>query len=382
MKLISHKAALFCGLAILALSGQAPVRAQDASAKKPVLIVIRHGEDRKGGWINGSDGLVNGTTPLGWGTEKWKNSVWKTQIAPNWPEYALPANTVTVDASGTSKTALPFIVNQHGLSTEGEKQALFLRDVAYDILTKELGYAPITRIVTKLPSGTGPNYSWPTPNPFDTVYPLAQKLKDSVELMLIKPELSIPKNEAKNDETRRTMNPVDPGLSKMLPDIQVGATPKWDTLMDGKGSTLLCWDAEGLWGLDLSNDERSYNLQSILFKMGSPSLSEYFSGMGFIADAYGRGVPEKGTRLYVFTRREPSPKPDGYDCTIYRVANDGTYTLVQSGSSYSYTFKSGKETGLEEKAKLTVTESGNELIEKVNAAYYHDKLVHPDTPAP
>ncbi len=118
--------------------------AQDSEQSPPLqqaIVVIRHGEDLDK-WIkaDAKDGL----------SKTWKEAV------PDWPNYSTAAGS--------------FKVSQHGLSKEGEEQALFLRD-HLQALMKWGNYDPITRVVTKKPSGKNELQQDVTPNPFDTIYP-------------------------------------------------------------------------------------------------------------------------------------------------------------------------------------------------------------------
>jgi len=288
-----NKTTLACSLAVLALAGQMPKGAQAAPAPKAV-VVVRHGEDLSAwattraqvnpAWTDGAAG--NPALPA---------------VAPGWPNYALP--------NGTTIT-----LQQHGLSPAGETQARFLgRNLP--VIVAAFGCAEISRVVTKRPYGLNEKNKAVTPNPFDTLYPFisseAFKAKGG-DVVLINPG--------------KGANPIlDEGLVKMLnPD----AAPK-DSILEGtSGSTVLCWDAEGLWGEKNAEDARPFDKNSILSIMAGPALGAYIRRM----DAeLGGGCPGKAARIYVFVGREgtgPGTKvPQKYDCIIVDVLDPNQTNL-------------------------------------------------------
>lgn len=248
-----------------------------AQAQSPpkAVVVVRHGED-----------LSTWTTTREAQTAEW------LQVAPNWPTYALPnGSTVTVQL--------------HGLSPRGEAQAKFLGK-SLPVIVTALGCAPITRVVTKRPSGVNENGSGVTPNPFDTVYPLI----DSVDFKARGGSVVLINPQKKNNPI------VDAELMKMLdPEATAG-----DSILEGtSGSTVLCWDAEGLWG-ENSGGSRPFDKNGILSIMSGPAIGAYLRRMD---TELGGGCPGKAARVYVFVgRSETGPgtgQPQGFNCIVVDV---------------------------------------------------------------
>ena len=216
------------------------------------LIVIRHGQDLDGEWITSrSDPRLAG---------------WVKTVNPNWPAYTLPDSSVKN-------------IFQHGLSNVPQKQGLEAGD---DQVTKfgsalapfvaGKGYAPIGLVITKNPfmkiPGAPPASDNPTPNPFDTVYPFVKGAAAKLKLI---------------DPGPYGQQMIDPGLQSMIDDR---------TIVPSNGSTLLCWDAEGLWGPQPPAG-RPFNSGSILWKLSTLYLGDTKQIAGY--------SPLKCQTVYVFT---------------------------------------------------------------------------------
>lgn len=218
------------------------------------LIVIRHGQDLDNDWVTSrTDSRLSG---------------WLKSVNPSWPAYTLPDSSV--------KT-----IFQHGLSDVPQKQGLEAGDdqatkfgSALAPFVSAKGYAPIGLVITKNPFMKIPDApstaDYPTPNPFDTVYPFVKGAGAAVKLKLIDP-----------GSYGKQM--IDPGLQSMIDD---------GTIVPSNGSTLLCWDAEGLWGPQPPAG-RPFNQASILWKLSTL----YLHNTQQIANY----SPLKCQTVYVFT---------------------------------------------------------------------------------
>jgi hypothetical protein len=217
------------------------------------LIVVRHGQDLDGEWVTSrNDSRIAG---------------WVKTVNPGWPVYTLP--------DGSVKN-----IFQHGLSNVPQKPGL---EAGEDQVTKfgpalapfvsANGYAPIGLVITKNPfmkiPGAPPTADNPTPNPFDTVYPFI-KGAAAVKLKLI-------------DPGAYGKQMIDPGLQSMIDDR---------TIVPSNGSTLLCWDAEGLWGPQPPAG-RPFNPASILWKLSTLYLGDTKQIANY--------SPLKCQTVYVFT---------------------------------------------------------------------------------
>lgn len=216
------------------------------------LVVVRHGQDLDAAWVTlRSDPRLSG---------------WLKTVNPSWPAYTLP------DSSVKS-------IFQHGLSDVSQKPGLEAGDdqavkfgAALAPFVSAKGYAPIGLVVTKNPfmkiPGAPSTADNPTPNPFDTVYPFMKGT--AVKLKLIDP-----------GPYGKQM--IDPGLETMIDQ---------GTIVPSNGSTLLCWDAEGLWGPQPPAG-RPFNPASILWKLSML----YLGNTKQIANY----SPLKCQTVYVFT---------------------------------------------------------------------------------
>jgi hypothetical protein len=231
---------------------------------KNALIIIRHGQDIKDSWVDSSHDprIAN----------------WISTVNSDWRNYDIDNTVLDVNSQPRSETNVA--PNLHGLTDTprksyleaGEKQAENLRD-ALDSWRADEGYAAINSAITKYPAGKIPKApagkDSPTPNPFDTIYPYLSK--HPTKLTLIEPG-------------NYHEQIIDPALETMIEN---------STLYPTNGSTLLCWDAEGLWGPDKDSEGiRIYNSNSILAKVSAHYLGDY----KLIKDY----SPEKGKTVFVF----------------------------------------------------------------------------------
>ena len=116
---------------------------------------------------------------------------------------------------------------------------------------------------------------------------------------------------------------VDKGLADMLPNF-TAAPPNPGTLLEHEsGSTLICWDAEGLWGREKdANGNRLFDDNSILSRMGYPYAVEQFKKL---SKEQGGGVPDRGARVYIFTPRDVEVTGvAGFDGSVWDVIPDPT----------------------------------------------------------
>jgi hypothetical protein len=296
------KPTILLGLAALAFSLPAPARAQNTTApKERAIIVIRHGEDLdsdKTGWIQRNKTYAKG------GQLTAADRDWVDNYVPTWPNYTLPANTKRVSnnivGARAEEPISSLTVYQHGLSAEGGEQAKYLASVL-DTLTAYLNVAPISRVITKDPSE-----STATPNPFDTIFPYLKTFKG--ELLLVRPGID------------PLTNPIiDKGLAVMLPNFKKNKLDGTPPLLDPQtsGSTLIVWDAEGIWGPKVKSD-RPMNSKSLLTKFGTPGVSDNIKTSSYVN---GGGCPAKAARLYVFL---PRPTPAGNDCIVVDLVKDAS----------------------------------------------------------
>jgi len=290
------------GLPIVALP-QSPYQA---------IIVIRHGKDFKepDPWIKTYDA---------------QTTYWKS-IAPEWPKYkeTSPIYNKCIPELETHESVTVDYNVGHGLSPIGESQAKRLQENLLTILNEatavHLGpFAKVTRAITIDPCPSGA-----TANPFDTIYPFLQKdptftsssTVDNRNLLLINTKTSKTVSPTSRitftDDTKNYNLIVADGLQEMI---------NADTLLpnDG-GSTLLCWDGEGLWGEEkiefidkngLKSDRRVFNPNSILAQLGGNIVANQFNISEFYPDFY----PAKGAIIYIFTRAIYSNTK--YNLTIY-----------------------------------------------------------------
>jgi hypothetical protein len=195
-----------------------------AEPQIPAVIVIRHGDD----------------LTTSWPTKREEKDVtnWIDTWATNWTNYTLP-NGKNVQ------------VHAHGLSALGEKQAAWLA-TNLPTLLKEENFLPITRVVTKDPWTTNEQGRDPTPNPFDTAWPLIKTLGIQ-DVILVPAKKGINPYGPRAGKTNET---VDKDLLAMLPCYHGStndAKPSdsilpTDSTGQPIGSTLIVWDGQGMWG--------------------------------------------------------------------------------------------------------------------------------------
>ena len=290
------------------------------------IIVIRHGQDRK------KEDQI-----------RVPSSYWKG-IAPSWPKYTLSNGYLYNQRIGSDDLPTDSVTvltgAGHRLNETGELQAKRLQadpdGLQVDILKiltsatpAQLGpFAPVTRAITIDPS-TSFNFEQATSNPFATIYPFLKtdetfnvcNTESNRNLLLINTKTVKTVNPTSRitfkDDTKKYNLIVADGLQEMI---------NADTLLpnDG-GSTLLCWDGEGLWGEEKTNypkpnskpddkgyeERRVFNPNSILAQLGGNIVATQFNIPEFYPDFY----PAKGAVIYIFTRAKNSNTK--YNTTIY-----------------------------------------------------------------
>ncbi len=106
----------------------------------------------------------------------------------------------------------------------------------------------------------------------------------------------------------------------MLPDESKKMA---NNMLPAAGSTLLCWDAEGLWGKKIADGSRPFDERSIMRLLGGHTIGDYFRDK---PETAGGGCPKKAARLYVFSRRPGTGAdtqiPQKYDCDVIDVRKD------------------------------------------------------------
>ncbi len=236
-----------------------------ALGSKAAVVVLRHGEDIKSTWpTEESDG---------------KLADWKKLVNDHWPVYSINSKEITLLQHGLSKE--PGEPKGDGsLRDSGETQAIVLKEELNKFLSGKC--EDISRVITKDPTIIRPNKKFqnPTPNPFDTVYPFIKE--NNLPTILIAPA-----------ETDGIV--IDPDLDKMIED---------GSLYLRDNSTLLCWDAEGLWGPKEDGKGRPLKANSILGKLSAKYLGE--------ANAISEYDPNKCKTIYIFTPCE---------CSIYEFSS-------------------------------------------------------------
>jgi hypothetical protein len=298
------------------------------------IIVIRHGQDRK------KEDLVN--TPS---SDYWND------ISPAWPKYTLsnnrPLYNQRIGSNGLPTDSVTVLTGAgHRLNETGEFQAKRLQADPSElekvdllkILTsatpaQQMGpFAPVTRAITIDPSTSSSNYEQATSNPFATIYPFlkedstftSKNTVDNRNLLLI------------NTKTAKTVSPkslielsTPPSKSTLIVADGLQEMINNDTLLpsDG-GSTLLCWDGEGMWGEEKTQyrmpgstdaapvyeERRVFNPNSILAQLAGNIVANQFNIPEFYHDFY----PAKGAVIYIFTRAIFSNTK--YNLTIYSSA--------------------------------------------------------------
>ena len=282
------------------------------------IIVIRHGKDRAKG-----------------DNERKPSDYWKG-ISPAWPKYTLSNGYLYNQRIGSNDLPTDSVTvltgAGHRLNETGELQAKRLQadpnGLQVDLLKiltsatpAQLGpFAPVTRAITIDPSTSSSNGEQATSNPFATIYPFLKtdetfndcntESKRNLLLINTKTAKTVSPNSpiTFKDDTKQYNLIVADGLQEMI---------NADTLLpnDG-GSTLLCWDGEGLWGeekiiLPDGTERRVFNPNSILAQLGGNIVATQFNIPEFYNDFY----PAKGAVIYIFTRAKNSNT--NYNLTMY-----------------------------------------------------------------
>lgn len=271
-------------LAVVSLAG----RAMAGGGGDRSIVVLRHGADLSS-WVQAGNPQP---TNVGYPTTYWHpmNLGW-----PNYTRsYSVVSNSGVVPATATGST---ITVKQFGLSEAGAMAATQLAQALPDFLASR-GCAPITRVITKNPIATD-GTTWPTPNPFDTIYPCIKQGGPlaSARLLLIK----------KNTVSGQI---VDRGMLALI-GLTKGANK---ILPEDDGSAMICWDREGLWG----KSGGRLNHDSILYKLGKQwgdPNKDYIKSVG---------QPAKCDTIYIF-------RSNG-KLEIYSFQN-GTFTKKQGQPS-------------------------------------------------
>ena len=302
---------------------------QVALPKSPyqAIIVIRHGQDRE------DEDLTRKPSSYWYG------------ISPEWPKYTLsnnrPLYNQRIGSNGLPTDSVTVLTGAgHRLNETGELQAKRLQAdpnelEKVDLLklltsatpAQQMGpFAPVTRAITIDPSTSSSNYEQATSNPFATIYPFlkedstftSKNTVDNRNLLLI------------NTKTVKTVSPkslielsTPPSKSTLIVADGLQEMINNDTLLpsDG-GSTLLCWDGEGLWGEEkfdftkngITSERRVFNPNSILAQLAGNIVANQFNIPEFYHDFY----PAKGAVIYIFTRAIFSNTK--YNLTIYSSA--------------------------------------------------------------
>lgn len=295
------------------------------------IIVIRHGKDRAKG-----------------DNERKPSDYWKG-ISPAWPKYTLsngylynqrigsndlPTDSVTVLTGAGHRLnetgelqAKRLQADPNGLQADPNGLQVDLLKILTSATPAQLGpFAPVTRAITIDPSTSSSNGEQATSNPFATIYPFLKtdetfnvcNTQSNRNLLLINTKTDKTVNPTSRitfkDDTKQYNLIVADGLQEMI---------NADTLLpsDG-GSTLLCWDGEGLWGEEkidfkkdgITSERRVFNPNSILAQLGGNIVATQFNIPEFYPDFY----PAKGAVIYIFTRAKNSNTK--YNTTIYSSA--------------------------------------------------------------
>ncbi len=233
--------------AVGGVSLMTPAGARAQTTPLPAVIVVRHGEDLTEPFITNSNDS--------------RLQYWKKNWAPDWPAYDLPTPNTEEAARNASRYGGPqpgvysptlyptqkIQVVVHRLSDVGEKQAAFLAKSLSPLLETN-NFLPVTRVVTKEPPS--PRDNAPTPNPFDTAWPFI-KTHGITDVILIKPKKGTNPYGPLTGQVNQT---VDKDLLAMLPYYHRSPEKFADSILPTNsqgqptGSTLIVWDAEGLWG--------------------------------------------------------------------------------------------------------------------------------------
>lgn len=235
-----------------------------------------------------------------------------------WPVYFshAPTNFLVIFGGASSMKYEDEVRAQlHGLSDQanagnsnftnpplGEFQAEALASYLDAFVSNNLGCAPIARIFTKDISGD----DYPTPNPFDTVYPY-YKAHSNTTLYL-----------------SRTASDFTGGMFDVIKtNLFQTNTTNLPTLLASPGSAIICWDRQGIWGgsgKPISPDSLLCKL-SDAFKVPTATISNL-------------GQPPKAARIYAFIKRQSGTK----ELKVYDLVYSNT-NGTKPDPAYSVQFK-------------------------------------------
>lgn len=177
-----------------------------------------------------------------------------------WPQKS---NLIGIQNTYTLPSGKKVTPPHHGLSKEGFYVG-YLLGVILPQWIEEHNYYPVNRVITKNPEGFNSEGGLVSPNPFETVFPFIHfnQIKDVI----------FPKKDAI-------------GLEQLVQNKSL--------LKDQTSSTLICWDAEGLWGPKVGEGEDRHRVEvpeenSLLRSLAKKNYKELTS-------------PKKGSTIYAFT---------------------------------------------------------------------------------
>ena len=145
-------------------------------------------------------------------------------------------------------------VPQRALTAAGEDRARLLSTVI-PVWLDQCNYEPVTRVVVRDPSSVSE-----TPNPFDTIYPFI--------------------------------------VFNGILDVQLVVGPLTDPArwLSTFGSTIICWDCEGMWGPKTNGVRPTAPVAG--------SILDHLSSVKLTGDEY----PQKAETLYAFTDQASTGK--------------------------------------------------------------------------
>ena len=234
---------------------------------KPAVILVREASvnpDTKA-WAKATSAPENRALLVNFPSKIWRG------VNKDWPVYHRAYSLVDENGEIGDGGDL-YKVSVHGLSEDGEKQAVKLASA--DLLGRFLmsnRCAPITRAITKYPVATTPNSPFPSPNPSDTLFPYLSGEGKNVQLLFTPPKVSKP---------------------QILDESLLALIDKNQLLPDDGGSTLLCYDTDVIWGSTvLMNANEKSLLEKLAKKCEDPTASKLIAQVG---------RPGKVYSVYVF----------------------------------------------------------------------------------
>lgn len=312
------------------LLGTALIDICAAQATDQAILVFRHGEDIDNGATN-SKGQYYGTPATAPNNQPWYSVLnfsqrfiyagpptetcfvpypdrWHGNVNTNWPVYFANTNGIRPFGGKAMSYYDDVTAVQHGLSYAanasntgftnpylGEFQAEALAVYLDTLVSSNLSCAPIARLFTKDVRTNGSSY--PTPNPFDTIYPY-YKAHNSTMLYL---------SRTATDFTGGMFDVIKSNLFT----IKTNSLPD---LLASPGSAVICWDRQGLWGKagGVNNPD---SLLSSLYSSKAFNLSN-----NTIDAINGLGQPGKASRIYAFIKRTNGTK----EVKVYSVVYSNT----------------------------------------------------------